>query len=135
MVTEMYVPSVEGGLIEPLVEVSPVVPGGPMALPAWLDANEKTYLTGVQNTGYTFTDLRGPYGGNFRRNNLHQLYGLTANLAALRAAGIKSGFVVAEWDVRSPAAFAALKGGHYLYPDGPLYPYRRVLNGKQVLGM
>jgi hypothetical protein len=134
MVTEMGVPSVEGGLIEPVLEVTPVL-GGPMTLPPWLDAGEKLYLTGVQNTGYLFSDLRGPYGSNFRRNYLHQLLGLTANLAALRAAGIRSGFVVAEWDVRSPAAFAALKGGHYLYPDGPLYPYRRVLNGKQALGM
>jgi hypothetical protein len=134
MVTEMGVPSVEGGLIEPVTEVTPV-PGGPMTLPPWLDAGEKAYLTNVQATGYTFSDLRGPYGGSFRRNNLHQLYGLTANLAALRAAGIAKGFVIAEWDVRSPQAFSALKGGHYLYPDGPLYPYRRVLNGKQVLGM
>ena len=134
MVTEMGVPSLEGGLIEPVREVTPVL-GGPMTFPAWLDTGEKTYLTTVQGNGYLFSDLRGPYGTNFRRNNLHQLLGLTANLAALRAAGIKSGFVVAEWDVRSPQAFLALRSGHYLYPDGPLYPYRRVLNGKQVLGM
>src|ERR1700741_3092179 len=133
MVTEMGVPSVEGGLIEPVIEVTPL-PGGPMTLPVWLDAGEKSYLTGVQNNGYTFADLRGPYGSNFRRNNLHQLLGLTANLAALRAAGIGSGFVIAEWDVRSPAAFLALTGGHYVYPDGPLYPYGRVLNGKLALG-
>ena len=135
MVTEMGVPSVEGGLIEPVLEVTPVL-GGPMtSFPPWLDAGEAAYLTGVQNTGYLFSDLKGPYGNNFRRNNLHQLLGLTANLAALRAAGIKSGFVIAEWDVRSPSAFLALRGGHYVYPDGPLYPYRRVLNGKQALGM
>jgi Domain of unknown function (DUF4082) len=134
MVTEMGIPSIEGGLVEPVLEVAPVL-GGPMTLPAWLDANEAAYLTVVQGNNYHFSNLHGPYGCNFRRNYLHQLLGLTANLAALRAAGIKSGFVIAEWDVRSPSAFLALRSGHYIYPDGPLYPYRRVLNGKQALGM
>jgi hypothetical protein len=108
--------------------------GGPIALPGWLDPAENAYLTGVLATGYSFSDLRGPYGSSFKRDNLSQLLGATANLAAVRAAGINRNLVISEWDVRSPGAFSALSNGAYVYYDGPLYPYRRVLNGKLLLG-
>lgn len=111
-----------------------VTAAGTIALPAWLDPAENAYLTGVLATGYTFSDLRGPYGSTFKRDYLSQLLGATANLAAVRAAGINRNLVISEWDVRSPGAFSALKSGAYVYYDGPLYPYRRVLNGKLLLG-
>ena len=134
MITELAIPSVEGGLVEPSVEPS-FIPGSQMTLPAWLDTGEVTFLTGVQATGVSFSDVRGPYGSTFKASNLHQALGLAATLKALQVAGIQSNVVVSRWDVRSPAAFLARSSGQYVYPDGPLYRYSKVLNGKIVLGM
>jgi hypothetical protein len=134
MVTELGAPSIEGGLLEPRTELTPLA-GGPMSLPDWLDSDTSAYWTSVQANGYTFSDLRGPYGTNFRGSELQQQLGVTATFDALKAAGIKKHFVVAEYDVRSPAAFGAMYGGQYVYSDGPLYPFRRVLNGKLLLGI
>jgi hypothetical protein len=112
-----------------------IVAGGTVALPPWLDPGETAYLNGVLATGYLFSDLKGPYGTTFQRNFLGQMLGCSANLAAVRAAGLTKNLVISEWDVRSPQAFAALTaGGAYVYYDGPLWPYRRVLNGKTLFG-
>lgn len=111
-----------------------VVSGATVALPSWLNATETAYLNSIIAAGYTFSDFHGPYGTDFKRNFLQQLFGCTANLAALKAAGFNKNLVAAEWDVRSPAAFLAKNAGAFIYGDGPLYPYRRVLNGKLTMG-
>jgi hypothetical protein len=111
-----------------------VISGGTIALPSWLDPGEAAYLQGLIAAGYTFSDLHGPYGTDFKRSYLQQLLGCTANLTAIRAAGFNKNLVAAEWDVRSPQAFMAMYHGAYIYGDGPLYPYRQVMNGKSILG-
>ena len=132
MATEMSIPSVQGGLVEPAYDVTGVT-GSSLTFPSWYPPAEVDYWTGVQANGYAIGDLHGPYGSNFTRSPLQQLLGLSAICTALQNAGIQGNLVTAEWDVRSPQAFAAVSNGAYYYLDGPLYPYTKTLNGKLAL--